>query len=394
MPVLLGACTLIDHEPRLGKSRMDTDPPVLQPGNGGVGTAAAADTSLYLSAIEYDPGYDWARDTASWTEPFRVLLFKGRDRMLSFPGGGDSPVRPDPDMHRIVDGHLYSDYSTPEGTVVLRDGEPFLEFDGRETISDLVFHNGKAHTIGRRRDGEGFSYRINGEAVIERKNACLFGKPFHTDGSTLCFSYWVPGRDDNPPEPWLVRNGEPQRLETDPSVSEIHDIRSVGGTVYILEKRIGSLLNPFLRSIPGGSFPLGSAEFGGDSVNFRILEDAGNGLRVYGEYRLEGETVKVLWKDECSIVRFGPCTKAVSQEHGLEGSLTVLDDGTISLYHGGKPGLNQPYGTYRLMDPDCFQMHGGRLWAALSGDSNILWRDGMITPFSFHGYFMGMEILP
>ena len=42
---------------------------------------------------------------------------------MKLPVGEEYHISPDPDMHRVIEGHLYTDYSTDKETIIKKDGQ-------------------------------------------------------------------------------------------------------------------------------------------------------------------------------------------------------------------------------------------------------------------------------
>ena len=137
----------------------------------------AADTSVLVSAVEFPEDYDWQRDTAFGQVSGKILLLRGGVRILEIPAGADGKASLDPDMHHLVDGHLYTEYSDGTGTYISRDGERLFTFEGREYLRGLLHMDGHLYTLSQRRDGKGFLLRQDGEVLLD-KDAGIVLKSF------------------------------------------------------------------------------------------------------------------------------------------------------------------------------------------------------------------------
>lgn len=152
---------------------------------GDIGAGTDTDT-LYVTGVEYPAGYDWVRDMEYGTVECFLFMEKEGMRVLEVPVGFAYETASDPDMHRCIGGHLYTDYSTLGETVVKRDGKEIFRFPGREMFSDFYVSGSDVCTVGIRRSGrEGFTYRINGEEVCSVENGRAV--------SDICFYKGYPG---------------------------------------------------------------------------------------------------------------------------------------------------------------------------------------------------------
>lgn len=124
--------------------------------------------TLYVTGVEYPAGYDWVKDQEYGTVECRLFLEKAGERIVEVPVGYSYETASDPDMHRCVDGHLYTDYSTDTETVIKRDGVTLFRYQGREVITCFhVSDSSDVYTVGRPRSGgPGFTFRMNGQELI------------------------------------------------------------------------------------------------------------------------------------------------------------------------------------------------------------------------------------
>ena len=124
-------------------------PPVLQP----------SDTSVFMTAVEFPPGYDWRRDSSFGEVSGRIVLYRDSVRILEVPAGPGCLACMDADLHHLIDGHLYTESCTSAGTVVSRDGEMLFSYPGRELLCGMLVEGRDVYTLGRDRSGGGFSLR-------------------------------------------------------------------------------------------------------------------------------------------------------------------------------------------------------------------------------------------
>ena len=133
----------------------------------------SADTIVYVSAVTVPEGYDWRRDSLYGSIPCELLFFRNGVPLFSVQTG--SIASPSPDTHHILDGHLYTEYASMEGTIICRDGEELFRYPQREMLKGLLVKGKDVYTLGRALDGGGFYYRCNGETLLKQENGEPFG---------------------------------------------------------------------------------------------------------------------------------------------------------------------------------------------------------------------------
>lgn len=203
-------------------------------GTGGSHIPPKPDTIIYCSAVRCPDDYDWQRDTACNTATCEVLLYKDGKEILCIPAGRGSCVSPAPDRHHIIDGHLFTEYCTLGETVICRDGEEVLRFKGNEILEGLVCRDGHVHTLSRKRDGTGYTYREDGEILLAQGSISIFGGfdnpaypatgALYADGDNVVFCYKSLGHS---PVCHSVINGQDKELDL-PGTGTL-DVRISGG---------------------------------------------------------------------------------------------------------------------------------------------------------------------
>lgn len=150
------------HEPHSGRHRADSShaDDVIPPGE-----------HVYLTAVRFPDGFAWQEDTCAVNGQVWIDLYRDGTLVRSVPAGGSVH----PDMHRYTGGHLYTDYSTDTETVVSRDGVEMFRFEGREALRGFLVLEDGVHTLGQDRDGEGFTYRVDGRIVFRSETGNVLG---------------------------------------------------------------------------------------------------------------------------------------------------------------------------------------------------------------------------
>ena len=157
------------------------------------------DTAVLVSGVEYPEDYDWQRDTAFGQVSGKVVLFRNGERILEIPTGAEGKASLDPDMHHLVEGHLYAEYTDASHTYISRDGKSLYTFEGREYLRGILTLDGKLYTLSQRRDGNGFVLRCDGKVLMDKDSGLILksfgdypdrqsGALYENEGK-VCFHY-------------------------------------------------------------------------------------------------------------------------------------------------------------------------------------------------------------
>ena len=122
----------------------------------------------YMTALDYQKGYDWRSDQARESVRCSLVVYADGVPIMKIPVGDAYQTSSDPDMHRIIGGHLYTDYSTDTETIIKRNGQELFRYRAREVLCGMKVIDNDVYTLGQSRDGDGFSYRKNGVVMVER----------------------------------------------------------------------------------------------------------------------------------------------------------------------------------------------------------------------------------
>lgn len=359
------------------------------PVGGGTGNSGTSRSTFYLTALDYKKGYDWRSDQAVGSVKCSLTVYADGVPVMKVPVGDEYEVSSDPDMHRIIDGHLYTDYSTDAETVIKKDGKHLFRYPGRESIYGMSVIGEDVFTLGESRDGWGFCFRKNGEVVLERENAVVTGT-FFNDDDTLCFAFCE-----------KIRNAEGfsdrYYAVVDGKVSQValrDDIRKVWDVFVRKDKVV------YLASLTGVLFPV--VMDGNDMVSlvhplnvralsYRLL-DIGGEIGVEGLIRYaDGRHMNAIWVD-------GKMVSTFVQDRSV--SVLMVRDGRIfcatnpsgqekkgTIYRDGE-AYDMPEG-YVVMGNDCMDMVDGILHVGLSsmeGKSPLIWKDSRTDTLKINGY--------
>lgn len=264
----VAGCELLDSafytKSRAGCSR---DGKADDSGAGHDDSAPAYDTTVFFSAVRYGEDYDWQRDTAYGATDYEVLLYRDFTPVLTISSKDSRCISPEPDMHHIIDGHLYTGKTTSSQTIIGVDGEELFRFDGREFLKGLIIKGSTVYTLTQKCSGSGFSYRKNGEVIISSLDGKIFGSfnepsygpsgALYLDGDELCFCYSTVSRGVK--SFYTVRDGATAPVELYSPGSQIFDLKIIHSDAMALTNNLSGLViedgrlwtEPTLYSITG-----------------------------------------------------------------------------------------------------------------------------------------------
>lgn len=198
------------------------------------------DTAVFICGVEFPPDYDWRRDTSFGNIQARIILMRDGCRVMEIPAGGGSHASTDPDLHHLVDGHVYTEFTYGKGTVIGRDGADLFTYQEKEILRGLMVEGDEVWTLGQYKDKDGFALRRNGVIVMEKENGQVAGRitdrmdypggALYRDSGHLYFAYWRPAAAGSMDRAWyIVEDGQETQVQVESS--GIYDIRVKDGTV-------------------------------------------------------------------------------------------------------------------------------------------------------------------
>ncbi len=337
-------------------------------------------------------------------EPAQVVLFKNGEEVLRVPVSG----HPEPERHRLLNGHLWTDTCDGTEVVISRDGEERFRYPGDELFRGFLEVKGKLYTLGQRQGKEGFSFRVNGEERFSAPTGTILGGPedneweggaFSQDTSGVYYTYGIPlwkGEELL----WEYRvMQEDQVYKTLPagSADAIYDIRVHNGIVYRSELR-SSIRNTFclVKDETYQAVELSATEVPHywklTTVNGQIL------LKGYSTGILGGKEYSY-WLRTPSEVPFIVTDNQPIREMVTDGEhvayLVENTDGLVRAAYLDKAGITFTSDRYRLPSSRCIQLKKGVLGLALSspdGQKHLLIRDREVQALQFNGYFTSVQI--
>ena len=366
------------HEPGSGRQRADT------------AAAAPPGEHVYLTAVRFPDGYAWDLDTCTVDGDVWIDLYRDGERIRSIPAGASVH----PDMHRYVGGHLYTDYSTAEETVISCDGAELFRFEGREALRGFLVREDGIHTLGQDRDGDGFTWRIDGRLLFRSETGIVLGALDGTGspggalteyGEDVFYACCLP--TERGKEYHIMRNAE--RYRSFPVADGTRDILFSDGKVARIQKKSRSMVlevdgNATLLAL-GGESCLWSRMTpweGGVLALVCILGSSGKKYILQSSggktlHPVAGETVSDLLSD------------------GERLGWTVTDArGGLLRVRWSDGGVTEGTGGY-LASGRCALVHGSRLFLALTGRDgapNRFQEDAAHTDIPFNGYFTSVTV--
>lgn len=335
----------------------------------------------YITAMDYEQDYDWRADEARGTVKCSLVVYEDGLPVMKVPVGDAFEISSDPDRHRIIDGYLFTDYSTAAETVVRRDGVELFRYPGCEYICGMQLIEGDLYTLGQPKDGLGFTMRKNGEVVLSNDRASLVGELFN-DSDNLCFAFCEQDRY------YASINGSVSQVAVREDVKQVWDILVCRDKV-IYVATLADAYAPVL--VIGGSMTKLSFPIGATLLSCKIFKTVSS-VGVEGLYRLRsGAYVSTVWLDQTELC-----------EYVDKGSISALTtDGEdvffVMNHFGRKTGgfiyrygelLDMPQG-YTVISDNCVGVVDETLYVGMSsqdGCKPIVWKDGIVDSFDINGY--------
>ena len=371
------------HEPGTGR-RTDT-----------TATAATPEEHVYLTAVRFPDGYAWELDTCAIDGEVRIDLYRDGETVRSVPAGASVH----PDMHRFMGGHLYLDWSTETETVVSRDGAELFRFEGREAFRGFLVLEDGVHTLGQDRDGDGFTYRIDGRIVYRSETGAVLGGPdtpgapggaLTAYGEDVFYACCLPSEQGK--EYHVMRNAE--RYRSFPASEGTRDVLFAGGKIARLKTKPRS--GGLALEVDGLETSLGLGGSRGeaclwsrlvpweDDVVALVCTRSTGGKRYYLKTAL-GKTLSPVSGETVSDVL----------ADGKRLAWTVTDpQGGLARVRWSDGAVTEGTGGF-LVSGRCVLVRKGRLFLALTGRDgapNRFQEDGVHTAIPFNGYFTSVTV--
>lgn len=361
----------------------------------GIDTTENAKKVCYVTGLDYPKDYEWRSDCETGTVKCSLIVFADGVPAMKIAVGNEYNVSPDPDMHRVIKGHLYTDFSTDEETVIKQDGKEIFRYPGREMLLGMAVVEGSVYTLGQPRRGEGFTYRKDGEAVLERKSGYAFPRLQNEDDSLFfAFCEQIEAAGETIERYYQVVNGKVSQIAVREDVKKVWDaIRHKNQTCYLAD--MVGISSPVIVS--GSGMKAMDLTSGMKPVTCRLIP-AGESIGVESIFSNNGMYwASGLWKD-------GDRYKIFSSGMTVSGICTA-DDGICCILNSGEPSgggtifrcgesFTAPQG-YVAMGNNPIAMMDGILNIGLSsvtGGKPMIWKDGITHELDLNGFICTLSV--
>lgn len=377
-------------------------------------TLYGKDTVVYVTAVEFPDDYFWQRDTVGEGRKFKLCLYADGKKILSLNGGPGYEISADPDMHRVLDGHLYSEWSGTSNTVILEDGKRLLQYPGREMICGFLKMDGAIYTLGQSRNGKGVSLRRNGEVLFEdaegiaigdMSNPCSeSGGLYMTGTGDMVFFYQIPGKSALKQKVRLFKvcNGVPEELELSPEIEKVHDVRIINGEMYVACCKNDNDRTP---AVYYGEKVISWKNANCDISNFRLRWTPGGKVFVRLDYSWDGwrsaassflgmndEVVDAAGHNMAYDYYLSGESYACVAENGIAGRILTYfmrDDETAFRYETTAGSC--------FMNSLCATISGDKFYAGISSlekfQPPLLLVNDKVSELKINGYISGVKVL-
>jgi len=397
------SCSLPDRDLIPGPGRNEygqTEGRGNNPGGGeGQTVTIPMDTALYVSAVAFPKGYNWQRDSACGGG--RLQLYRNGELVLEEPVGYDNCISEASDMHRIIDGHLVSDFSTDSETVIKVDGVEKFRYPGREMISGVLLREDGIWTLGEQRDMSGLKLRKDGEEVFvsycmvvpEINSTTVTDARLYEDEGDICFAMTgISGSGKG--LYYLVVNGDSGLLEIPAGFDTIHDIRRIGEETYILGSGPGCVLG-----ISVGE-RMEKCTLGYEAKDFRFAFDSSGKLYTYGYIKKNKESSfnPAIWEPGNSpeILPKDAQLLFMAKDRGNTAAVLAGDGRAVKEVSLNLAIMDMPF-TCRLVSPRAAELAGDRLVMGLTpyglAETPAVWTRDSLMRYDINGYLTGIETI-
>lgn len=363
--------------------------------SGGGSSTPAMRSRCYVTCLDYPEEYDWRADREKGSVKCSLVVYSDGVPVMKVPVGDAYEVSSDPDMHRIVSGHLVTDYATASETVIKMDGVEQFRYPAREIMAGVLVRDEGVYTLGHSRNGEGFSLRLNGETVLERSSGYVLGTLYEDMGS-LCFAFAekVISADEEIERYYHFIDGKVTQVGLRDDVRKIWDAMSLNGKMHILASLTGIKAPVIICEEEIQALSVASSA---TMLSCRLFS-IGDGCAVEGIFSYEG-------RYQYNAVWINGAIRVVFEVGELISSLTSSENGVCCLVNPtGASGrgmifrngneFDMPAG-YASMGVCNAAMVNGILHAGLSSFDKkkpILWKDGAIDTLDVHGFISGLSV--
>lgn len=351
-------------------------------------SAAERAPACLMTAFDYPDGYDW-RSADAESARCNLVLLEGGSPLMRIPVGSGYEVSHDADRHRIIDGHLYTDYTSGDEIVVRKDGALLFRYKADERIVGMTVENGNVYTLGIPASGTGFAYRRNGVIQLAKHSGYAFER-LVKDVDDICFAYCsqIVTESETRDEYYMVRDGVERLISMPEGCDRVWDIAPHEGSTCVLAS---SVLKRTSYLITGDAVRRIDMPSSSEMLSCRFLT-GGKSICMEGLYgTLDGRQVSALWMDADEYRRFDDglsISAARADETGIDCVLNPTSEaGGGMIFRSGK-AYAMPSG-YSCMGVNPMAVLDGALHVGLSslkGGRPLVWKDGALDTLDINGY--------
>ena len=361
-------------------------------GGSGSGAEEGRNEVWYTVGVDYPEGYDWRSDEEKGSVRCSLVVFADGIPMVKVPVGHEYEVSSDPDMHRVIGGVLFTDYSTGTETVIKINGTQAFRYAGNEMIVGIAVEGDYVYTLGLSRGGAGFSFRRNGEVLLERKNCHAYPRLQRVeDGFSLAFYEPVDGQTRDRCFHYMA--GEVCEIALRKDVVKVWDVICHQDKLCYLASVLGSS-EPVI--VAGSEKYVLEVPKGLQVESCRFIE-GGNYLHVEGIVRNDGGISSALWKmnDLQEVFPSGYIVSAFCLRNdvlacALNSSSLVLPS---IIYRGGE--IHEAPLGYISMGGQSIVVSNGFLYVGLTskrGNNAAVWANKEMKPLKINGFISHMSV--
>ena len=343
----------------------------------------------YVSAFEYPEGQNWKGGEDK--NGVSLVMYADGSPVLRMKVGSQWNISSDPDRHRIVDGHLYTDFTDGNTTMVKKDGVLLHEWAGAEEVVALVECDGSVHCLTRPVSGEGFVYRMDGRSVVERSA----GTPFSyfakgDEGLVFYFSQMAMTSDGSKLRYYQVADGKVTRLEACDQADYVWDIRlhegqlkflaTVGNHIQLMgTDKVKVIYGPDPEDLISCTF-VESDEL---AAVMKSVDDSGDILS------------RLFWFQGDLMVNYITIHPISAVQVCPDGYDVLINpaDGVSGHLVGIKRKIMLPEG-YAAVSRTCMCRKDSLLYLGLSSSDNgypLIWNEGKVDTLRINGYISGLQ---
>lgn len=346
-------------------------------------------TRCYITGFDYPDGYDWRADAQAGSVKCSLVVFADMVPVMKVPVGDSYETGWEPDMHRIIGGHLYTDWSSGTETVIKKDGRLLFRYEGREMICGMIPDGDDLYSLGQNRSGSGFCCRKNGEPIFGKEAGYVLGSLRQTSlGIGFAYCERIASDHGDAFRYYYFLDGNVTQVAVREDVKKIWDVMLFDGEICYMADLSG--INVPV-TVCGEKMSAISLPNSASMLACRFVPVSGK-LFVEGVFTADGHTLQSgLWTNGVLYRMFAP-GYTVSSLCTWQDDLCCLLNSAAS---GAVAGISR-FGDVSAV-PDGYVPAGssplavvdGILYVGLSsvtGGKPVVWKDGVVQELDINGY--------